>query len=293
MTLHDASVYIQDQLLTIYDQGEAKAISDLVIEHITDSRDLNRLHSKQQSLDTLQTDRLNEIIARLKTHEPIQYVINEAWFSGLKFFVDENVLIPRPETEELVEWVIANCKFPINTLRIIDIGSGSGCIPIALRRRLGKADVWGCDVSAKALEVAQKNAETLGVNVNFIQLDFLDKERRELLPQFDIIISNPPYIPESDRSKMPKNVTDFEPSLALFVPDNDPLIFYRTLAEFGRTHLAKEGSLYAEIHEDLGSEVSGLFQENNFKVERSKDMSGKERFVRAELKKDSETMTDD
>lgn len=200
----------------------------------------------------------------------------------MKFYVDQNVLIPRPETEELVEWIITDCKFPINELKILDIGSGSGCIPVALKRKLRKAEVWSCDISEAALKVAKKNADTLGAIINFLLLDILNKEQRERLPSFDIIVSNPPYIPQKERYQMRPNVLEYEPARALFVPDNDPLIFYKAIADFGKTHLNKKGTIYAEIHEDIGEVTSKLFQTAGFTTTIQKDMQGKERMIKAE-----------
>ena len=224
---------------------------------------------------------MKQYLDRLLQHEPVQYVLNEAWFCGLKFYVDKNVLIPRPETEELVEWVISDCKFPIHTLSILDIGSGSGCIPIALKKRLGKADVWSCDISPDALKVANQNAETLGINVNFIELNFLNETERETLPLFDIIVSNPPYIPRKDKEDMNRNVTDHEPATALFVPDNDALIFYKAIAAFGKNHLTRNGIIYTEINENLGEETAAMFQLKGYKTVIKKDMQGKDRMIKA------------
>jgi release factor glutamine methyltransferase len=182
-----------------------------------------------------------------------------------------------------VEWVIANCKFPIDKLSILDIGSGSGCIPIALKRKLRKADVWSCDISEAALQVAKKNAETIGVDVNFLLVDFLNKEKRNHLSSFDIVISNPPYVPEKDKQQMQSNVLNYEPHTALFVPDNDALVFYKAIAEFGKDHLNPDGAIYTEIHEDLGEAVSGLFKSAGYITELKKDMQGKERMIKAEI----------
>src|SRR5262249_29606038 len=149
---------------------------------------------------------------------------------------------------------------PINQLKILDIGSGSGCIPIALKRKLRKAMVWSCDISETALAVAKRNAETLGVDVHFVQLDFLNNAKRSQLPVFDIIVSNPPYVPQKDKEQMNPNVLNYEPATALFVPDNDPLIFYKAIADFGKEHLSADGNIYVEIHESLGDAATQLFQ---------------------------------
>jgi release factor glutamine methyltransferase len=234
-------------------------------------------------LSAEQATLLESYLQRLLTHEPVQYVLNEAWFCGLKFYVDKNVLIPRPETEELVEWIITNCKFPIDQLTILDIGSGSGCIPVALKRRLGKATVWSCDISAEALKIAEKNAAELGVTVQFEELDFLDSEQSNRLPAFDIIVSNPPYVPEKDKDQMRPNVLKYEPATALFVPDHDPLVFYRAIAEFGLTHLNRDGSIYTEMHESLGTATAQLFRSKGYATEIKKDMQGKDRMLKAGL----------
>jgi len=281
MTLTMARKYITEQIKTIYDEGESTGIADWVLEYLTGNGKPERASGKQILLTTGQKEKLELILFRLLKHEPVQYVLNESWFGGLKFYVDKNVLIPRPETEELVELIIDNCKFPVNELKILDIGSGSGCIPISLKRRLKKAEVWSCDVSNEALAVAQKNAAALGTTINFILLDFLNEEQRGRLPLFDIIISNPPYVPEKDKETMKPNVLQYEPANSLFVPDNDPLVFYKAIAEFSKEHLNKAGSIYCEIHEDLGEAVVRLFNSYGFTTELKKDMQQKDRLVKA------------
>jgi release factor glutamine methyltransferase len=276
MTIQEAIRYSRDQLKKIYEEGEAAAISDWLTGHLAGAK-----KTKQQLLTTEQASLLEIYIQRLLTHEPIQYVLNEAWFCGLKFYVDRNVLIPRPETEELVEWIITNCRFPVDKLSIFDIGSGSGCIPISLKRRIGKAEVWSCDISPEALDVAKRNAATLGAGVNFIEIDFLSREDRDKLPSFDIIVSNPPYVPQKDKAQMQPNVLQYEPHTALFVPDNDLLLFYKAMADFGEKHLNRNGNIYAELHESTGSAAELLFQSKGYTTEIKKDMQGKERMLRA------------
>src|SRR5204862_3298934 len=260
MTMQEATYFLLNKLRTIYAESEASQMTDWVMEHLTGSKKAERMIYKNSAITNKEESDLNHYAQRLMQNEPVQYVLNESWFCGLKLYVDKNVLIPRPETEELVEWVIANCKFPIDELSILDIGSGSGCIPIALKRKLRKADVWSCDVSEAALMIAKKNATDLGVDVNFFQLDFLDKDQRQKLPSFDIIVSNPPYVPEKDKDQMQPNVLKYEPAMALFVPNNDPLVFYKAIADFGKHHLNKNGMIYAEIHESIGEAVTQFFQ---------------------------------
>jgi release factor glutamine methyltransferase len=283
MTVQEATYFLLNQLRTVYSDGEASQVTDWVMEHLTGSKKAERMLYKNAAITEKEEDLLHLYTKRLLAHEPVQYVLNESWFCGLKFFVDKNVLIPRPETEELVEWIISNCKFPVDELKILDIGTGSGCIPIALKRRIRKADVWGCDVSEMALSVAKKNAATLGTEVNFLSLDFLDKNTWSQLPVFDIIVSNPPYVPVKDKESMQLNVLNYEPHRALFVPDNDPLVFYKAIAEFGRNHLSQKGTIYLEIHEDLGEATSELFQAAGYKTELKKDMQQKDRLLKAGL----------
>src|SRR5258705_1117945 len=177
MTVQEATYFVLKQLRSIYEEGESSQITDWLMEKITGSKKTERMFYKNAALTHDEEIQLRGFIERMMQHEPVQYVLNESWFCGLQFHVVKYVLIPRPETEELVEWIITNCKFPVDELKILDIGSGSGCIPVSLKRRLKKAEVWSCDLSVEALDVAQRNATALGTDVNFIQLDFLDPEQ--------------------------------------------------------------------------------------------------------------------
>lgn len=293
MTMQEATYLLLNKLRSIYPEGEASQVTDWIMESLTGSKKAERMLYKNAAITDKEESQLQQFTERLMQHEPVQYILNESWFCGLKFYVDKNVLIPRPETEELVEWVISNCKFPVDKLSILDIGTGSGCIPIALKRKLRKAEVWSCDVSETALQVAKKNAATLGVDVNFLLLDFLNKENRDQLPSFDIIISNPPYVPEKDKQQMQPNVLNYEPHAALFVPDNDALVFYKAIAEFGKTHLNPGAVIYAEIHEDRGEAVSALFTSAGYNTELKKDMQGKQRMLKAGFKLEIKTLTPD
>ena len=282
MTVTGATKHISEQLKTIYEEGEARSIARWVTEYLTESSN-GKANSKQSILTEEQKDKLPSIVSRLLTHEPVQYVLNESWFCGLKFYVDQHVLIPRPETEELVEWIISNCKFPVQELKILDIGSGSGCIPIALKRRIRKAEVWSCDISEEAIGVGEKNAAILGTDVNFIQLDFLNKEQWDRLPSFDIIVSNPPYVLEKNKETMQPNVLTYEPAAALFVPNDDPLIFYKAIAEFGKKKLNTNGSIYTEVHEDFGKATTEVFHSAGYTTELKKDMQQKDRMIKSGL----------
>ena len=281
MTLTKALQDISEQLSSIYEKNEADTITGLLLENITGSKKVDRILHIDKELTAGQIEKLSQALPRLLNHEPIQYVLNECWFFGLKFYVDKNVLIPRPETEELVDCIILNIKFPFKELKILDIGTGSGCIAISLKRKLRKAEVWACDISDKALVVAKRNADSLQADINFIQLDFLNEEERNKLPSFDIIVSNPPYIPQKDKETMHQNVLAHEPHTALFVSDNNPLVFYSAIVDFTTQHLNKDGTIYCEIHENLGKEVSEIFLQNNFTPEIKTDMQGKERMIKA------------
>ncbi len=283
MTIQEATYFLLNKLRTIYPEGEASQITDWVMEHLTGSKKTERMLYKNADIMAAEEKQLMGYTERLMKQEPVQYVLNESWFCGLRFYADNNVLIPRPETEELVEWIISDCKFPVSELKILDIGTGSGCIAIALKRRIRKAEVWGVDVSDKALAIARRNAEMMGTEINFQQLDFLDRNIWDQLPSFDIIVSNPPYIPLKDKETMHPNVLQYEPATALFVPDNDALVFYKALAEFGKKHLHKEGTIYAEIHEELGPAVRSLFEGMQYPCTIKKDMQQKDRMIRSGL----------
>lgn len=217
-------------------------------------------------------------LMELKTGKPFQYLLGETEFYGLKFFVNENVLIPRPETEELVEWILK--ENTAKNLRVFDIGTGSGCIPIVIQKKLPDAKVYSTDISEKALELAKVNAEYHNTDIQFIHADFLNFKFSKF-NKFDIIVSNPPYIMESEAAEMASSVKHHEPEGALFVPDNNPLIFYSKIIEFAQSKLKKKGKIYVEINQNLAEETKALF-ENAFKeVELKKDISGNYRMIRA------------
>src|SRR4030095_9566086 len=281
MTIQEGTFLLLNSLRSIYSREEADTIADWTMEHLTGSKKSERMIYKNEKITTGEESQLHQYIDRLMSNEPVQYVLNEAWFCGLKLYVDKSVLIPRPETEELVEWVIDGCRFPIDKLSILDIGSGSGCIAIALKSRLGKAEVWSCDVSEDALRVAKKNAASLGLDVNFFQLDFLNEELRNTLPVFDIIVSNPPYVSLAESKGMRPNVLNFEPSAALFVPDDDPLVFYKAITDFGLTHLTPNGYIFVESNEAFGKQVAELFHLKGFSSVIKQDMQGKNRMIKA------------
>ena len=282
MTIHEATMQLRFQLFHLYDEREAGNIAELVMENITGWKKIDRIVNKTVPLSETQQQLLAAYTAALAANKPLQYVLHEAWFYGMQLYVDENVLIPRPETEELVDWALQEIKrLAPGSKKLLDIGTGSGCIPLAIKKNLPAVDVHSCDISEAALTVAKKNAASQNLAIHFHQLDFLDENMRNALPVFDIIISNPPYIPEADKAGMAVHVLGYEPELALFPQGNDPLVFYKAIAAFAGTRLSKNGSIYLEIHEDMAQAVVNVYKENGFTgIELRKDLQGRDRMVK-------------
>ena len=264
------------------------------MEHLTGLKKTDRILQKTAPLSADQVRLLEKYTVELLAYRPVQYVLEESWFRGLKFYVNEDVLIPRPETEELVEWVVEGASErnlriassreaqPFPTTRILDVGTGSGCIAISLKKALPTCEIHACDLSSGALTVARRNATTLETPVQFHQLDFLDPARRTALPPVQVIVSNPPYIPLRDKSTMAPHVLHYEPHMALFVSDQDPLVFYRALAEFGREKLQPGGTVFAETHEELAAATGNIFRQTGYSsITVKKDMQGKDRMIKA------------
>jgi len=278
MTLQAAFTLIINTLGPLQGNREAANIAHIVIEHITGMGKMDRIIYKDKLLSSAQEQQLQLALEALLKHEPVQYVTGKAWFYGLEFTVNNNVLIPRPETEELVEWIVKDVQKPV---KILDIGTGSGAIPIALKKELPAATIWSVDISAGALEVAAANATALSLDVHFEQIDILDTIATQGLPTFDIIVSNPPYICESEQRDMEEQVVAYEPNIALFVPDNDALLFYRQIGLLAQKKLTAGGLLYFEINEAFGKEVIALLEEQGFKnVVLKQDIYGKDRMVK-------------
>jgi release factor glutamine methyltransferase len=320
MDFRQAQSALLSRLRTIYEAREAAVITDWVMENITGWKKIDRILHKNDQLPAFNLELLEKYTRELLSRRPVQYVLQESWFCGMKFYVDEHVLIPRPETEELVGWVIEEATThkhqAANTTgtpavggsenqaashehqaanrignqsasgaehySILDVGTGSGCIAIALQKQLPRSRVFACDVSGEALAIAKQNSVSLQVPVHFLQTDFLDRATWENLPPVHYLVSNPPYIPRSDKPGMAQHVVDFEPHLALFVEDSDPLVFYRALANFAREKLLPDGALFAEMHEELAGNVGLLLREAGFQsVVIKKDMQGKDRMIKA------------
>ena len=281
MDWSQAQKELSDSLTPLYGKREATLIADWVMESLTGQRRLERIFMKTEPLSPENLAMYRRYSGELLAHRPVQYVLGESWFAGMKFFVDEGVLIPRPETEELVEWIAKDlCNAGSGAL--LDIGTGSGCIAVTLAKKLPGISIHAADISGEALTVARRNANDLDSPVVFHQLDFLDRSAWDSLPPLSWLVSNPPYVPRHEKDTLDVHVVGSEPGLALFVPDEDALLFYRALGEFARRRLAKEGALYAEIHEERGTAVRELLLElGAAEVILRKDLQGKDRMVKA------------
>ena len=269
-----------DALTPLYDAVEAESFFYLILE---EKNQLKRIDlALRPDLVFLEAETVvwNSILEQLKKEIPIQYLLGKTSFYGLDFEVNENVLIPRPETEELVEWIIESqkSKGESQKISILDIGTGSGCIAISLAKNILNAHVFAIDVSLKALATAKKNAENNSVNVTFFNQNILETE--DLQRQFDIIVSNPPYVRNLEKEEIKKNVLDNEPHLALFVEDDDALIFYKKIAELAQKNLSENGKVYFEINQYLGKEMVDLLERMKFKnIELRKDIYGNDRMI--------------
>jgi release factor glutamine methyltransferase len=286
MTVSKAFADFKTRLESFYDSRESENISDWIFENVTSLKKWERRYN-EMDLNEIQALELNKYLEELLHHKPVQYVLNEAWFYKRKFFVNENVLIPRPETEELVEWIIDDVKSSVweislgESLQIIDIGTGSGCIPISLKKELQNTNVTAIDVSEKALFLAKKNAKELNAEIDFKQINFLNIDESASLLKYDIIVSNPPYIPIAEKEILAKNVTEFEPAVALFVENNNSYIFYEKIAVFAKSHLKDNGKIYVEVHQEYAKNVKDIFENTGFISTIKKDIYGKERMVKA------------
>ncbi len=279
MTLKETEEYILKRILLHYDRNEARSIAKIALQHILKLSNLNYSLGYNNEVPPQVLGQVNQFVSQLQWAEPIQYIIGEANFMGFEFIVSRDVLIPRRETEELVEWIIEENRNK-TPLKILDIGTGSGCIAIMLKKLLVNSEVFAMDVSDKALHIAEHNASRLRTDVQFIRGNILEMEDISF-NSFDIIVSNPPYVTVKEKEGMHRNVVEFEPHLALFVPDNDPLVFYKKIAGLASLRLNKNGSLYFEVNESYAEQVKEVMESRNIKdVLVRKDMQGKDRMVR-------------
>ncbi len=279
-TINDVFAEYKKGLGAVYELNEIEAISLLTISEVCNLSKAKIKAFPETTIAAKVAEKLEDILVELKAGKPIQYILGTTEFYGLPFLVNPSVLIPRPETEELVEWAISLAGNEQKG-NILDIGTGSGCIAISLKKNLPQFDVSAIDISAEAIKTAESNAVLNKVDVNFIQQDILKYAEIEL-PNSSIIISNPPYVTLHDKTQMHTNVTDFEPHTALFVPKNDPLIFYKAIADFALLNLLPAGLLFFEINESYGEETVKILADKQFKnIELRKDMSGRDRMVKA------------
>jgi len=269
--------YIEKELAGLFPKTEIEGFTRIIFEAVCGWGFTEQVLKKYEIISVVDFEKIESIVLRLKNFEPIQYILGETEFYGLRLKVNPAVLIPRPETEELVQWIIKS-NLPEHS-RILDIGTGSGCIALALKSQLKNAEVFGVDISERALEIARQNAFKNNLDVGFFQTDIL-KWELFIWKTFNVIVSNPPYIRASEKPQMHANVLNFEPENALFVTDKDPLVFYRSIGAFTKKHLSENGMLFFEINENLGLEIKELLLDFDFsEIEIRKDINGKKRMV--------------
>lgn len=278
-TLKQIRFQLQSELRQIYTENESDSITRLILEHSGFPLVETLLDPDLVPASSV-IAQINEIVAEISTGKPIQYILGYTYFCDLKIKVDENVLIPRPETEEMVELIHAMVPRPPR--RIIDLGTGSGCIALAMKHYFPDAEVWGVDISKGALSVALENGRLNNLQVTWGEMDLLKEPAMKQKNGFDLVVSNPPYVLNSERKVMERNVTAFEPASALFVEDRDPLVFCSAIAAFCRKNLDEKGEIWVEINERLGMDTAGIFKKRGFKsVHIHKDIHEKERYVNA------------
>jgi release factor glutamine methyltransferase len=282
MTFEAAEQSLATALDGLYENREAATIAGMVMEFVTGKSKMDRWLQKNELLPIEDLKRLEKYSNELLTGKPVQYVLGQAWFAELCLTVNEHTLIPRPETEELVNlcasWAATN-KIQDAPLQILEVGTGSGCIAIALQQKMPAAIITAIDISAEAIEVATINAAKYNAPIQFKTFDFLNEANWPELGSFDIIISNPPYIADIEKESMAKHVLDFEPHTALFVTNNNPLIFYSALANFGNKYLNKNGALFVEINQALGLQTKDVFVQANYNTLLKKDLFDNDRMI--------------
>jgi len=278
MTVNELYRQFLAELEHVYEKNEASNICAMLFENIAGITKPALVKNPERPLDENISLKLQDCLLELKQHKPIQYVIGEAWFYKMKLKVSPAVLIPRPETEEIADAIIQYLKDK-PAASLLDIGTGSGCIPIAIKKNLGSIQVSAIDISTEALLIAIENSIQQQTAIDFQQANFLDEETWASFPSFDVIVSNPPYIPGNEKRSLDKNVTAFEPHSALFVEDERPLIFYEKIAAFAKTHLKKNGKIFVETHEQFAKQVAELFDKGLYSTKIINDMNGKQRMV--------------
>ena len=279
--VRDILALFHEELDILYGSGEVGIFCEMLFEAFLAWDKVRLLTSRNQTIDQSDLLRFHWALEDLKQHRPIQHIIGYTDFCGCRISVTPDVLIPRPETEEIVEWIVKNEE--LRTKNVLDLCTGSGCIAIALKRAFPQAEVTAVDVSEKALAIAKQNAKQNATDISFLQADLLAPQFKIQNSKFSIIVSNPPYVMECERAQMQRNVLDYDPALALFVPDDDPLRFYKAIASIAQRCLKKEGMLVVEINEALGEETCALLCSHGFIPELHDDFRGKARWVSAVL----------
>lgn len=278
MTLNEYKIHFKNQLISIYDDGECQAMFSIVMEEVLGYQRIDVALKGEEVITEEHLLRLEDVIVQLKNEYPIQYIFEKGYFYGYEFKASPATLIPRRETEELVEWVLQTMnEQPIKKWRVLDIGTGTGCIPITIKKEFPLAEVSAIDVSKEALVIAKENAKVLEADVHFIEKNILEAIE---LDNYDIIISNPPYVRNLEKVEIKKNVLEFEPHLALFVEDHDPLIFYRKIAQLAHQFLNEKGFLFFEINQYLGKEMTEMTNEYFTEVELKKDTMQNDRMMK-------------
>ncbi len=280
MNVAETARWIESTVESLYESEERIAIARELLLRLFQAEKKDWIRIQQHLLTPDMREKLEQQVKRLIEKEPLQYVLGEAWFCGFQFYVAQGALIPRPETEELVEWVISNCRFPVESLEILDVGTGSGCIAISLKRRIRSATVYAMDISKEAMQIAKQNANKLGTDIHFIHQDLLNQNEWQQLPLFDFIVSNPPYVTPAEKNEMTPQVLEFEPPEALFTPTQDPLLYYHALASLFLLKKKKNSQLFCEINPLYAAQLSNDWQEMGICCEIKLDMQGKERMIR-------------
>ncbi len=280
--VRDILALFHEELDPLYGSGEVAVFGEMLFEAFLGWDRVRLLTSKDQTVNQSDLLRLHWALEDLKRQRPIQHIIGHVDFCGCRIAVGPEVLIPRPETEEIVNWIVNSLNPQPSALNILDLCTGSGCIAIALKKAFPEADVTAVDISPAALALARRNAEENGTKINFLQADILSDDRfHSRFPTFNLIVSNPPYVRENERAAMQRNVLDHEPGLALFVPDDDALRFYRAIARLADLHLAHDGLLALEINEALGADTCALFSQHGFIPQIHKDFRNRDRLIAA------------
>jgi release factor glutamine methyltransferase len=280
MTIETANRTLISRLSDLFDEREASAISFLVMERLTGMSKSLQVLNKTTEFTIKQQDLFEHYLSDLVKQRPVQYVLEEAWFGSYPFYVNEHVLIPRPETEELVDWLLKDSSGRMAGTTLLDIGTGSGCIAIYIKKKRKDFEVSALDIEESALKIAIRNSKVLNAQVEFFLCDIRDSDQNGIIHPVDLIISNPPYIPQSQRHTLDRHVRDYEPEVALYVPDDDPISFYKIIGNIALRKLKPGGTMFLEIHHDYAKNIMEWYTANGFKIEMRKDFSGNNRMIK-------------